>query len=64
MSFTGGFLKLSEQLFLTNSDDTLLFAEAYLESSRTSTMKNFCKNSWLLLPVNYFHKKAPSYMFD
>ena len=37
--------------------------EAYLEPSRTfrtSTMKRFYENSYLLLAVNYFCNRAPS----
>ena len=32
-------------------------AEAYLELSRTFTMKYFCKNIYWTKAVNYFHKK-------
>ena len=32
-------------------------AEAYLESSLTSTMKLFCENSYRLKVVNNFRKK-------
>ena len=36
--------------------------EAYLESSRTSTMELFCEKR--LLVFNYFHKKSLSEIFD
>ena len=39
-------------------------AEAYLEHSRTSTTEVFCKNSERIKAVNYFHRKAPSSLFD
>ena len=42
----------------------LQVSEVYLEPSQTSTMELFCENSWRLLAVNYFQKKAPSQMFD
>ena len=35
-----------------------LILEAYFESSRTSTMELFCKNSERSLAANYFRKKA------
>ena len=35
------------------------FYKPWQLNSRTSTMKNFCKNTWRLLPVNYFRRKAP-----
>ena len=41
-----------------------LTLEVYLEPSRTSAMELLFKNSWQLLTVNYFLKKAPSQMFD
>ena len=41
-----------------------LTLEAYLEPSRKSTNKLLFENSWQLLTVNYFPKKAPSQMFD
>ena len=41
----------------------LSLSEEYLESSRTSIIKSFCENSYLLLTVNYFCKIASSYMF-
>ena len=42
----------------------LLILEAYLEPSRTSMMKLFCKNIERLLNINYFLKKAPSQVFE
>ena len=39
-------------------------SEAYLEPNQVFTMELFCKNSWELLAVNYFCKKALSKMFD
>ena len=41
-----------------------LTLEVYLEPSRTSAMELLFKNSWQLLTLNYFLKKAPSQMFD
>ena len=38
--------------------------EAYLETSRTSTMELFGENSQRLLAPDYFRKKASSQMFD
>ena len=35
-------------------------SEAYLEPSQKSKMKHFYKNSYQVLPVNYFLKNAPS----
>ena len=34
-------------------------SEAYVEPSWTSTMELFFQNSWQLLAVNHFYKKAP-----
>ena len=39
-------------------------SEAHLESSRTSGMKLFCRNSRRLQAVGYFGKRARSCMFD
>ena len=38
----------------------LVYTEAYLDPTRTSTIELFCKNSQRLLARNYFHKKDPS----
>ena len=38
----------------------VMFTEAYLEPSHTSRMEPFCKDSGF----NYFHKSAPSELFD
>ena len=39
-------------------------SEAYFEPSRTSTMELSVENDKRLKAANYFHKKAPSWMFD
>ena len=49
--------KILDILKLKNNPITT--EEAYLEPSRTSTMKLFCKYSERLKAVNYFRKNAP-----
>ena len=39
-------------------------SEAYLDPSQTSTIVHLYENSYRLLAVYYFCKKAPSQMFD
>ena len=49
--------------FIIDIEQTIglfLSTEAYLQPSRTSTMKLFCENSQLLSTVTYFSTKAPS----
>ena len=38
--------------------------EGHLESSRTSAVKRFCRNSQRVKPVGYFCRRAPSCIFD
>ena len=38
----------------------VMFTEAYLEPSQTSTMEVFCKNSYRLVALKYFHKMSCS----
>ena len=42
----------------------LQLLEAYLEPCQRSMMELFCENSSRNSTVNYFHKQAPSYIFD
>lgn len=39
-------------------------AETYLGSYQISMVEHFWKNSYVLLAVNYFSRKAASYIFD
>ena len=41
-----------------------LQSEALLESSRTSAVELFCRNSQRVKAVRYFCKRAPSCIFD
>ena len=52
-----------DSTYFFTGKDLSVYIETYLEPSRTSTMEVFCENSWKLLAVNYFHKKAPPLMF-
>ena len=38
--------------------------EAHLESSRTSAVELFCRNSKCVKAVGYFRRRAPSCIFD
>ena len=49
---------------LKNVKCKVMFTEACLEPSRTSTMELFCKNSERFVAINYFRKNIPSQMFD
>ena len=39
-------------------------SEAHLESSRTSEVELYCRNSQRIKAVGYFRRRAPSWMFD
>ena len=41
-----------------------LQSEAHLESSRTSAVELFCRNSKCVKAVGYFRRRAPSCIFD
>ena len=39
-------------------------SEEYFKPSRTSVIEHFLRKYLTALAVNYFHKKAPSWMFE
>ena len=41
-----------------------LQSEAHLKSSQTSAVELFCRNCHRVKAVRYFHRRAPSYIFD
>ena len=50
-------------VFLKKVKCRVMFTEAYLEPSQTSTMELFCKNNWRFVAINYLCTNASSYVY-